>query len=75
MIFSGATFKFMKRQFAFLNAKMDVLLRRNDQVGGSEEDFRSDLPITTKEELLKINDLMEDPKENSKMVSTVNIRE
>lgn len=60
----------MKRQFAFLNAKMDVLLRRNDQVNGIKDDFRADLPISTKEQLLKINALMEDPKENRKMVRT-----
>lgn len=58
----------MKKQFAFLNAKMDVLLRRNDQVSEFKEDFRADLPLTTTEELIKINELMEDPKENRKMV-------
>lgn len=70
-IFTGSTFKFMKRQFAFLNAKMDVLLRRNDNVNGISEDFRGDLPFTTTEELLKINELMEDPLENRKMVRSL----
>lgn len=60
----------MKRQFAFMNAKLDVLLRRNDQVILPKEDFRADLPLKTKEEMLKINELMEDPKENRKMVCT-----